>query len=50
LSRSPEHSYLNQFVADLRSYAAKGRVPGMDEWDFTTSKIGRDIIIRPKNR
>jgi hypothetical protein len=48
LATSPEHSYLNQFQADLRAYAAKGRVSGLDEWEVTTSGPGRNILIMPK--
>jgi len=50
LATSPEHSYLNQFQADLRAYAAKGRVTGLDEWEVTTSGPGRNIIIMPKRK
>jgi len=44
----PETSYLNQFKSDLLSYASQNVIQGLDDWDVTTSAIGRDIILTPK--
>lgn len=44
----PESSYLNQFKSDLLSYASQNVIEGLDDWDVTTSAIGRDIVLTPK--
>lgn len=48
LSAHPETSYLNQFKSDLFSYASQGRISGLDDWDVTTSSVGRNILLYPK--
>lgn len=47
-AKNPEKFYLSQFVKELRRLANQKVLHGLDEWDVTTSYLGRNILLKPK--